>query len=175
MTLLEKAITIASRAHNGQKDKAGCEYILHPLRLMLQMKTQDERIIAVLHDVIEDSDYTIQDLRHEGFEEEILNSLKLLTKNDKKVTYEDYIKKIKTNPIATKIKIADLEDNMNLTRMKSLKETDLLRFKKYSWAWHFLNESGVTCPYCKGHGTVDERTMIYDKLMNKGKNKWLSA
>lgn len=175
MALLEKAIIIASKAHNNQKDKAGCEYILHPLRLMLQMKTQDEKIIAILHDVIEDSNYTIQDLRHEGFEEEILVPLRLLTRNDKKVIYEDYIKKIKTNHVATKIKIADLEDNMNLTRIKNLKETDLLRFKKYNWAWHFLNESSITCPYCKGQGTVNERDVVYDKLMNKGKNKWLSA
>lgn len=142
MTPLERAITIASKAHSNQKDKAGCEYILHPLRLMLQMKTQDEKIIAILHDVIEDSNYTIQDLRHEGFEEGILNPLKLLTRDNKKVTYEDYIKKIKTDPVATKIKIVDLEDNMNLTRIKNLKETDLLRFKKYNRAWHFLMGSG---------------------------------
>ena len=141
MTLLEKAIIIASKAHNGQKDKAGCEYILHPLRLMLQMKTQDEKIIAIVHDAIEDSDYTIQDLRHEGFGEEILNPLELLTRNNKNVAYEDYIKKIKTNPVATKIKIADLEDNMDLTRIKDLKEKDLSRLKRYNWAWHFLMDS----------------------------------
>ncbi|MFH2057652.1 MAG: GTP pyrophosphokinase [Pseudomonadota bacterium] len=138
MTLLERAIEIAVKVHNGQIDKAGCEYILHPLRLMLKMKTQDEKILAVLHDAIEDTDLTIQNLKNEGFGERILNVLELLTRDKGKTTYEDYIKIIKTNPVATKIKIADLEDNMDLTRIKTIKEEDSLRIKKYNWAWNFL-------------------------------------
>ena len=142
MTLLEKAIHIALKAHNGQKDKAGCEYILHPLRVMLQMKTQEEKIIAILHDAVEDSDYTIQDLKDEGFGEEILNSVELLTRDIKGEAYEDFIRKIKTNPIVTKVKIADLEDNMDIKRIENIKEKDLERLRRYNWAWHFLMDSG---------------------------------
>jgi len=142
MTLLEKAIHIALKAHSGQKDKAGCEYILHPLRVMLQMKTQEEKIIAILHDAVEDSDYTIQALKDEGFGEEILNSVELLTRDKKGEAYEDVIRRIKTNPIATKIKIADLEDNMDIKRIENIKEKDLERLRRYRWAWHFLMDSG---------------------------------
>ena len=138
MTLLEKAIEIALKAHQGQMDKAGCEYILHPLRLLTQMETQEEKIIAVLHDVLEDTDVTLQQLADIGFGKSILCALELLTRDKEKITYEDYIKKIKTHPVAAKVKIADLEDNMDMTRIKKIQEKDLQRMKKYNWAWHYL-------------------------------------
>jgi len=132
--MLEKAILIAVNAHSGQEDKAGAPYILHPIRLMMQMQTETDRIIAILHDVPEDSDYTIEKLTAEGFDEEILNALECLCKRENE-PYEAYIQRLKPNPIARKIKLADLQDNMNILRMNKLTEVDLNRIKKYHAAW----------------------------------------
>ena len=140
MTSLEKAIRIALDAHTGQKDKSRCEYILHPLRVMLKMDTQEERLIAILHDVVEDSEISIQDLESQGFDRNVLDVVALLTRDKANTPYEDFIRSIGTDPLAVKIKIAGLEDNMNITRISEIGEKDIKRLKRYHWAWHFLKK-----------------------------------
>lgn len=131
--LLEKAISIALSAHKGKTDKSGNPYILHPLRVMLDMATIDEKIVAVLHDVVEDSCITIQNLREENYSEEILNALTLLTKNENQ-SYDEYILEIKKNALAAKVKLADLRDNMDKKRLSNLTQKDTTRLKKYQTA-----------------------------------------
>jgi (p)ppGpp synthase/HD superfamily hydrolase len=128
--LLEKAILIAANAHQGQKDKAGQPYILHPLRVMFSVNGEIERICAVLHDVIEDTEVTLDDLRNEGFSEEVLSALDALTKRDGE-NYDDFITRILPNPIACRVKLADLRDNMDLSRIKNPTEKDYQRIEKY--------------------------------------------
>lgn len=128
--MLEKAITIATIAHQGQKDKAGQPYILHPLRVMFSTKGEVERICAVLHDVIEDTDVSMDDLRNEGFSEEVLSVLDAVTKRDGE-SYDDFISRILPNPVACRVKLADLNDNMDLSRIKNPTEKDFQRIEKY--------------------------------------------
>lgn len=128
--MLEKAILIAANAHQGQKDKAGQPYILHPLRVMFSVNGEIERICAVLHDVIEDTEVTLDDLRNEGFSEEVLSALDALTKRDGE-NYDDFITRILPNPIACRVKLADLRDNMDLSRIKNPTEKDYQRIEKY--------------------------------------------
>ncbi len=127
---LEKAILIAITAHQGQTDKAGVPYILHPLRVMLSCKTEDEQICAVLHDVIEDTAVTFEDLRVAGFKEEIIAVLDALTKR-KNETYDDFINRVIQNQLACHIKLADLSDNMNLSRIPNPSKQDYQRVEKY--------------------------------------------
>lgn len=129
---------IATKAHAGQKDKAGAPYLLHVLRVMMSVEKMDERIVALLHDVVEDSETTIEELANEGFSKKILRAVELLTKTEHK-TYEDYIQEIKRNELARVVKSADLKDNMNISRLKTLTENDKLRIKKYKAAYKFLN------------------------------------
>ena len=138
MPNLERAIAIAVEAHAGQKDRSGASYILHPLRVMARVSTDDEKIVAILHDVVEDTDWTFDDLRKEGFSEEIIIALDGVTKREGE-PYEDFVKRSATNQLARRVKIADLEDNMDLRRNESLAPKDLERFNKYLRAWRFLN------------------------------------
>jgi (p)ppGpp synthase/HD superfamily hydrolase len=131
---LEQAIQLALDAHRGQLDKAGAPYILHPLRVMLRFYSQDERITAVLHDVIEDSPVTLDELRRSGFSEKIIGALDSLTKRDGE-SYEQFIERAAANPLARRVKLADLEDNLNLLRLSSLQPHDLDRLGKYREAW----------------------------------------
>lgn len=136
-TLIEQAISIALTAHAGKLDKGGNVYILHPLRLMNAMNTPEEKIVALLHDVVEDSNITIPQLKEKGFPGKILKAVAVLTKTENQ-PYENYIAAIKKNPLATKVKLADLKDNMNLTRLKEITEADKLRMKKYKAAYNLL-------------------------------------
>jgi (p)ppGpp synthase/HD superfamily hydrolase len=140
MATIEQAILIATQAHQGQTDKAGAPYILHPLRLMLRMQTEAQRITAVLHDVVEDSDWTIGQLAEAGFAAEVLQALDCLTRRPDE-SYGDFIDRIKTNHLARQVKLADLEDNMNLMRIRQLTAKDLERLEKYHRAWQALHES----------------------------------
>jgi len=140
MTLLEKAIEIALRAHTGQKGKDGSPYILHPLRIMTRMGSDEERIAAVLHDVVEDSDITLDDLRTTGFPEDVLTVVKLLT-HEEGISYEDYVERLKSHPIARRIKLADLEDNSDIRRLSGIEDRDLERLRKYHRAWQILRPS----------------------------------
>ena len=134
---LEDAIQIAAQAHKGQPDKAGAPYILHPLRMMMRLKTEAEMITAILHDVIEDTDWTIEKLREKGFSEEVLEALECVT-NREGESYEQFIERAGKNPIARQVKIADLEDNMNIQRIGEIKPKDLQRLEKYHKSWRVL-------------------------------------
>lgn len=139
-SLIERAIAIALTAHSGQVDKAGAPYILHPLRLMVQMDTEDEQLAALLHDVVEDSDLTLDDLRDEGLPESVLAALALLT-HQAGEDYEDYVRRIADNPLARKVKLADLADNMRLDRIPNPTPKDLERLEKYRGAQALLLET----------------------------------
>ena len=135
--LLEKAIALAVEAHAGQFDKAGNPYILHPLHLMLQMETENERITAVLHDIVEDTAVTMDDLANLGFPPAVLAALGLLT-HDPAVPYDDYILQVKANPLARCVKLADLAHNMDIRRLKNPTAKDWSRLAKYRQAWDML-------------------------------------
>ncbi len=139
MSLLERAIEIAVLAHKDQVDKAGKPYILHPLRLMFKMQTENEMIVAVLHDVVEDTDWTIEKLEAEGFDEAVITAVKLLT-HDKKIPYKKYIEAIKTNKIALNVKLADLEDNLDIKRIAKPKLRDYARLAEYLKYYNELKE-----------------------------------
>jgi len=140
MSTFAKAIEIAVSAHKGQKDKSGAEYILHPLRVMERGKTEVEKICGVLHDVVEDSDWTFEKLEREGFSAEVIGTLRCVSKKSEDEDYEKFIDRIIQNPIAVQIKINDLLDNMNVTRFKELNEWDLKRLNKYLKAYWKLKE-----------------------------------
>ena len=132
-TLLEKAIELALDAHAGQKDKAGKAYILHPLRLMIEMKTTKEKMVAILHDTIEDSDYTCKDLLKEGFPIDVVEAVYLLTRRNKD-TYSEFIERIKTKELSRNVKIADIKHNSILDRISKPVKEDYKRLKKYQKA-----------------------------------------
>lgn len=150
MSTLEKAISIAALAHEGVRDKAGSPYVLHPLRVMAQMKTDEERIVAVLHDVVEDTGWTFDRLAAEGFGPSVLDALRSVTKrpededgpNDgpdvKLERYLAFIARAAAHPIGRKVKLADLADNMDLSRIASPTQRDLRRLEKYRRAFDFL-------------------------------------
>lgn len=137
MNLLEKCIQFALEVHAGQRDRYGRPYILHPLHLMGQMDTEVEMMAAVLHDVIEDSDVTLDDLRRLGLPEEVIQVVSLLT-HDEADSYEAYVHKLKPNRIARKVKLADLAHNMDIRRMDRVTEKDAARLNKYRRAWEAL-------------------------------------
>lgn len=127
---LERAIAIAAAAHAGQLDKGGAPYILHPLKVMLRMTTLEERIVAVLHDVVEDCEISLDDLRKEGFSEEVLTAIQSVTKVPGE-SYEDFVERAAQNPIGRVVKLADLEENSDLSRIASPSWDDLERVEKY--------------------------------------------
>lgn len=137
MSTLERAIEIAVKAHAGQTDKAGAPYILHPLRMMLRLSTNEERIAAVLHDVVEDSGVTLDDLREEGFSEEIIEALASVTKRQGE-DYFEFVRRAAANPIGRKVKLADLVDNCDLSRIDNPGPNDIVRTEKYHKAIEFI-------------------------------------
>lgn len=145
---LEHAIVIATEAHRGQKDKAGAPYILHPLRVMLALDETVERMVGVLHDVVEDggTDWTFERLAAEGFGPEVIEALRLVTKRpedkgDDLDTYLRFVGRTLANPIARRVKIADIRDNLNVTRMEAVTQRDAERLNKYLVAWRLLREA----------------------------------
>ena len=133
-----KAMILAYNAHLGQFDKSGIPYILHPIHVAEQMETEEECIVAILHDTVEDTNVTFKQLEKE-FSKEIIKALKLLT-HDKSVPYMDYVMKIKSNPIAKKVKLADLKHNSDETRLDVLTLKDKERNEKYKKAIEYLSE-----------------------------------
>jgi len=133
MELLSKAIIIATKEHDGQIDKAGKPYILHPLRVMMNVESMDAKIVAVLHDTLEDTNLKVYDLIIEGFSNEIIDAIECLTKN-KNEDYMDFIRRCKTNDIAKIVKLADIEDNSDLSRIENPTEKDYERNRKYKEA-----------------------------------------
>ena len=147
MSTLERAIQIAIEAHKGQFDKAGREYIGHPIRVMEMGKTEDEKIVGVLHDVIEDSDWTFERLEAEGFSQEVINALRCVTKTSENENYDDFIDRVKKNPLAASVKINDLTDNMDIRRLPYLSDKDVKRLKKYLKAYKRLTGEPVYSVY----------------------------
>ena len=133
MNLVEKALQIALDAHRGQVDKAGMPYIMHPIAVAIQQKTTDAFAVALLHDVMEDSPYTAEDLKNEGIPQNIIEALLLLT-HDKNEPYMEYIGRIKSNKLAKSVKLADLRHNSNLSRLQHVSEADKKRVEKYAVA-----------------------------------------
>ena len=138
MSTLDRAIEIATQAHKGQFDKSGKEYIGHPLRVMEMGMTEQEKIVGVLHDVVEDSDWTFEALEAEGFSPEIISALRCVTKTSENENYDDFIERVKKNPLATAVKINDLTDNMDIRRLPYLSDKDVKRLKKYLKAYKRL-------------------------------------
>lgn len=133
------ALKLCFDAHKNQIDKSGMPYVFHPFHLAEQMKDEDTTIAALLHDVVEDADYTIADLKRMGFPTNVLEALELLTHNDG-TPYMEYVAKIKDNPIAKAVKLADLEHNSDLSRLDTVDEKVLKRKEKYGQAIRLLNE-----------------------------------
>ena len=136
--MLERAIGIAVEAHKGQLDKGGNPYILHPLRVMMSVDLELEKIVAVLHDVVEDSNWTFEALLAEGFSIEVIDALKSVTKNSDDEGYDSFIQRAIRNPIGHKVKIADLRDNLDVTRISDITDKDVKRINKYKKALKIL-------------------------------------
>lgn len=128
--LLERAILIAQTAHAGQVDKAGQPYIEHPLAVMHQVESPDAKIVAVLHDVVEDSEITIAYLAEQGFSEDVIAAIAAITKQDGE-SYEEYLDRVMSNPLALRVKIADMTHNLDLSRIPNPTAADHKRIEKY--------------------------------------------
>lgn len=137
--MTKKALKLCYSAHNGQVDKSGMPYIFHPFHLAEQMEDENTVTVALLHDVIEDTEYTISDLEKMGFPREVIEALSLLTHDDN-VPYMDYVEKIKGNEIARKVKLADLAHNSDTTRLDEINDKVIQRVEKYKNAIAILEK-----------------------------------
>jgi (p)ppGpp synthase/HD superfamily hydrolase len=135
--LLERAIKLARKYHEGQFDKGGQTYIEHPLRVMNGVESVDEKVVAILHDVLEDCDVPKEKLIEEGIPYYLVEKLEILCKG-KNEKYFDYIDRVKYDPLAIKVKLSDLKDNMNLERLREVTEKDIKRLEKYKKAKEIL-------------------------------------
>lgn len=135
--LLEKALEIAAKAHSGQTDKAGTAYILHPIRVSCKCFTDEEKIVALLHDTVEDTYVTADYLLSEGFPRGIVDAVISVTRR-KDESYEDFIRRCRSNPVGRQVKLHDLEDNMDISRLHEVTEKDLPRLNKYIRAYNYL-------------------------------------
>ena len=140
MSTLERAIQIATEAQRGQVDKAGNDYILHPLRVMELGNSLEEKIVGILHDVVEDTDWTFERLADEGFSPIVLDALRCVTKLSENEPYDHFISRVQANPLAISVKLNDLSDNMDIRRLKTLTEKDFIRLQKYHKAYWRLKE-----------------------------------
>ncbi len=138
MEHLERALQIAVGAHAGQQDKNGAPYIFHPIRVMMRCTAPNAKIVALLHDVVEDTGVTMEQLQTEGFSEEVLAALRLVT-HDPSVSYEDYIALILKDKTAIEVKMADLEDNSDIRRLQSVDGKTMERLNKYLLAYRRLS------------------------------------
>lgn len=135
----KKALRLCFDAHINQTDKSGLPYVFHPFHLAEQMKTEETTIVALLHDVVEDTDITLEDLKEKGFNKEIIDAIALMTHDDD-TDYMDYVREIKKNPIAKAVKLADLRHNSDLSRMDVIDEKVLSRREKYLKAIELLEK-----------------------------------
>ncbi len=135
--LIKKALEICYKAHEGQYDKGGVPYANHPVFIAEQMDEEYDICVALLHDVVEDTAYTFQDLVNCGFPEEIIEAVRCLTK-EKGMDYMDYIKIVKTNPMATRVKLKDIEHNSDLGRLNKIDDNAYRRLEKYKKAKEYL-------------------------------------
>ena len=136
--ILSNAISLALKAHEGQVDKSGMPYAGHIMRVMATGRTMDEKIVGVLHDVVEETDWTFDALLAEGFPVHIIDALRRVTKLSDNEPYDEFIERVKTNPLAVAVKINDLTDNMDIRRYKELSDWDVKRLKKYLKAYQGL-------------------------------------
>ena len=166
MSTLERAIEIATEAHKGQYDKAGNDYIGHPLRVMDMGRTEEEKIVGVLHDVVEDTEWTFAQLAAEGFSQEVIAALQCVTKLSENENYDDFIERVKKNPLATAVKINDLSDNMDIRRLPYLSDKDIKRLKKYLKAYKKLTGEPVYSVYA----ARQENPNAYDPWMPEDDN-----
>lgn len=143
MANLEQAILLAVQAHQDQQDKAGAPYILHALRVMLRMQSDLAMIVAVLHDVVEDTPYTLDDLRRRGYPPAVLEALDCLTRREDE-SYAAFIERLAPNTLARAVKLADLEDNMDLRRIADPQPEDVARLQRYRRAWARLTQMSET-------------------------------
>ncbi|MBN1659339.1 MAG: HD domain-containing protein [Anaerolineae bacterium] len=144
MGTLDRAILIAAQAHLGQVDKVGEPYVLHPLRVMMAVEGETEQTVAALHDVVEDStEWTLERLRGEGFSEEVVEAVDHLTRREGE-TYEAFVERAAGNPIARRVKLADLADNMDIRRLRVLGEKEVERLRRYHAAWRVLRGNNPT-------------------------------
>lgn len=150
--LTKKALKLCFEAHKNQTDKSGLPYVFHPFHLAEQMTDEDTVIAALLHDVIEDTDYSVQELREAGFPEQVINALLLLTHN-KNVPYMDYVLQIRKNPISRAVKTADLLHNSDIGRLDNVTPKDLKRIQKYMIALEILKDD----PFDKNSGYFKKR------------------
>ena len=134
----KKALKLSFEAHKDQKDKSGMPYVFHPFHLAEQMTDEDTTVAALLHDVVEDTDYTFRDLEEMGFPPQVLEALQLLT-HDPALPYLDYVARIRENPIARAVKLADLRHNSDLSRLDQVDARALARAEKYRQAMALLN------------------------------------
>lgn len=139
MSTLERAIVIAAKAHEGQVDKAGASYVLHPLRMMLRLSKNDERITAVLHDVVEDCGVSLEMLRAEGFSEQVIEAIDSVTRRSEE-SYEAFVLRAASNPIGRRVKLVDLQDNSDLSRIAHPTDRDYERIEKYRHAIDRIRE-----------------------------------
>jgi (p)ppGpp synthase/HD superfamily hydrolase len=139
MANLARAVAIAAEAHRDQVDKHGAPYILHPLRVMMKMTSEEAMMAAILHDVVEDSPWTLGQLREEGFSETVLEAVDCLTKREGEA-YEVFIERVMEHPLARLVKLADLEDNMDPRRIRDITDRDWERLRKYHRAWSALRK-----------------------------------
>jgi len=137
---LADAIRLAVAAHHDQVDKVGQPYILHPLRVMFRLETEVERIVGVLHDVVEDTPHTLDGLRALGYPPEVIAALDGVTARPGE-SYEAFVARLAPNPIARRVKLADLEDNLDLRRLPELTDRDVERLRRYRRAWSVLREA----------------------------------
>ena len=142
--MTKKALKLCFAAHKDQTDKSGMPFVFHPFHLAEQMPDEDTTIVALLHDVIEDTPYTLDDLRAMGFNEQVLDALALMT-HDKRIPYMDYVAKIKGNKIARTVKLADLKHNSDLSRLYNVDEKAMKRIEKYRQAIALLSEPDPSC------------------------------
>ena len=138
----KKAMRLAYEAHAGQWDKSGVPYVFHPLHLAEQMPDEDCTVAALLHDVVEDTGTTLEDLRRAGFPPRALEAVALLT-HDEAEPYLDYVARLKQNPVARTVKLADLRHNSDLRRVDRVTEKDLARVEKYAAAIRLLEDGEV--------------------------------
>ena len=136
--LLEKSIHLAVNAHLGQVDKAGMPYIFHPMRVMQNCVGLEEKIVAILHDILEDTNTTIQQLEESGLPANIIEAIVTITKIDSE-SYHEFIKRVSNNKLATSVKKQDLLDNMDLTRLECIDDVAQVRYTKYEEAFTFLS------------------------------------
>ncbi|MFD0715502.1 HD domain-containing protein [Paenibacillus sp. GCM10027626] len=140
MSTLTKALILAAQYHDGQTDKGGNPYILHPVRLMLQASTDEERMVALLHDIVEDTPVTLEELRSAGFSENIVTAVDCLSRQPDE-SYEQFIERIRGNDLARRVKILDLQDNSDLSRIADPEEKDRARIEKYRRSLEILEQN----------------------------------